>query len=154
MLSTGTLRDEVSEPVSMNRPFEILEHPSDVGIRATGDSLAGAFINAARGLLSVILKGHVQERTERVVTLNASDRGHLLVRWLSEVLFLYDAEHFVPASFRFTQFSETSLVAEIRGEAFDSARHHTKLDVKAVTYHQLALVDRPGLSQVTVFLDI
>jgi len=138
----------------MTGSFEILEHPSDLGIRATGDSLAGAFINAARGLLHVILEGDVRERTERVVTLNASDRGHLLVRWLSEVLYLYDAEHFVPASFRFTEFSDTLLVAEIRGEAFDRARHQTKLDVKAVTYHQLAFDDGPRHSQVTVFLDI
>lgn len=138
----------------MDRPFEILEHPSDLGIRATGDSLAGAFINAARGLLYVILEGQVQGRSERVVSLKASDREHLLVRWLSEVLYVYDAEHFVPASFRFTEFSETSLVAELRGEAFDERRHQTKLDVKAVTYHQLAFEDRPQRCQVTVFLDI
>lgn len=138
----------------MSRPFEILEHPSDLGIRATGGSLAEAFINAARGLLHVILEGGTLERSERLVTLTASDKGHLLVRWLSEVLYLYDAEHFVPAAFRFTEFSDTSLRAEIRGEAFDGLRHQAKLDVKAVTYHQLALEEHPGRCQVTVFLDI
>lgn len=154
MFNTRTLSDEGVNPVLMNRPFEILEHPSDLGIRATGDSLAAAFINAATGLLHIILEGPVQESAERVVTLKASDRGHLLVRWLSEVLYLYDAEHFVPASFRFAEFSESSLVAEIRGEAFDPARHQTKLDVKAVTYHQLAIDERSGSSTVTVFVDI
>ena len=138
----------------MDHSYEILEHPSDLGIRATGASLAEAFVSAARGLLHVILEGTAQERSERVVTLTASDRGHLLVRWLSEVLYLYDAEHFVPAAFRFTEFSATSLRAEIRGEAFDDARHQTKLDVKAVTYHQLAVEEHPGRCQVTVFLDI
>jgi SHS2 domain-containing protein len=143
-----------AHPVPMDRLFEILEHPSDLGIRAWDDSLAGAFINAARGLLSVILEGEVRERSARIVTLTASDRGHLLVRWLSEVLYLYDAEHFVPAGFRFTEFSDTSLRAEIKGEAFDGIRHQTKLDVKAVTYHQLAVEEHPGRCQVTVYLDI
>ena len=139
----------------MKEPFEILEHPADLGIRATGETLAQAFENAARGLLSVILEaGSVQPRSQRIVTLQASDAGHLLVRWLSEVLFLYDAERFVPSGFRIVEISETSLKAEIPGEEFDETTHQTKLDVKAITYHQLRLEHRGGRHQLTVFVDI
>lgn len=139
----------------MTRQYEILEHPADLGIKAWGTTLAEAFVNAAQGLFHVILEGEsVRPRSERLVSLTASDKEHLLVKWLSELLYLYDAERYVPVGFHLTGFSDTHLVADIRGEEFDPERHHAKLDVKAITYHQLAIEDRPGCHQVTVFVDI
>ena len=139
----------------MTRRYEILEHPADLGIKAWGTTLAEAFVNAAQGLFHVILEGEtVRPRSERLVSLTASDKEHLLVKWLSELLYLYDAERYVPAGFHMTRFSDTHLVADIRGEVFDPERHQAKLDVKAITYHQLAIEDRPGYHQVTVFVDI
>jgi SHS2 domain-containing protein len=139
----------------MDESFEILEHPADLGIRSFGDTLAGAFENAARGLISVILEARsVDERSERTIAVSASDREHLLVRWLSEVLYLYDAERFVPAAIRIVEFSDHNLKAEIPGEDFDEQRHHRKLDVKAITYHQLRIEPVGRRHQVTVFVDI
>jgi SHS2 domain-containing protein len=45
-------------------------------------------------------------------------------------------------------------VATVRGEDLDATRHHTRLDVKAVTYHQLDIQEFAGQSRVRVFLDI
>ena len=117
--------------------------------------LREAFVNAARGLLYVIVEGEdVRPERERIVAVHASDTDQLLVRWLSEVLFLVDAERFVPVDFDLLEFSETYLRARLRGEQYDEGRHESKIDVKAITYHQLKIEEHEGRSSVTVFVDI
>ncbi len=140
----------------MSTPFEILEHPADLGIKAAGATLADAFVNAAWGLFSVILQrtGPPEHLTVRLLRLAGSDKHHLLVKWLSELLYMYDAERFVPVSMELQALSETECVARVEGESFDDGRHQAKLDVKAITYHQLTIEERPGRSIVTVFVDI
>lgn len=137
------------------RRYEILEHPSDVGIDARGGSLQEAFEEAARGLMAIILDpGTVRPLTAVPVSINASDREQLLFRWLSEILFLYDGKRFPCAEFSIHELGPTWLVATVRGEELDTIRHHTRLDVKAVTYHQLRVQEAVGDSRVRFFLDI
>ena len=135
--------------------FTILEHPSDVGIEATGDSLKDAFEQAAHALMAVILEitpGPAGE--ERVIALRCDDREQLLVRWLSEILYLYDAQGFVASEITVGDLSSRHLTARIRGERFSPDRHLPRLDVKAVTYHQLLVEGTPAGARVRVFLDI
>jgi SHS2 domain-containing protein len=139
----------------MDPAFVILEHPSDIGIEATGASLASAFEHAAEGLMSVILDtSAVEAREEREVTIAAADQEQLLVRWLSELLYLYDGKGFVGKRFDITRISPVGLQARVGGEELDPERHRTRLDVKAVTYHQLLLRQDDRGAMVRVFLDI
>lgn len=133
--------------------YTIIEHPSDLGIEARGRTMAEAFEEAARGMLSVLAECEtVRPAFTRSVSITASDAEQLLVKWLSEVLYLYDGEHFLAGTLAIDAISETSLTATLTGEAFDAARHAPRLDVKAVTYHQL-VVDRDH-AMVRVFLDV
>jgi SHS2 domain-containing protein len=136
-------------------PFEILEHPSDLGIEARGETMAEAFRNAAAGLMSVIAGSSTIEATEeRSISLRALDRENLLVRWLTEILFLYDAEKFLTADAKFDSINATSLKATIFGQQVDASKHELKLDIKAITYHQL-MVEKIGDSWIArVFVDI
>jgi SHS2 domain-containing protein len=137
------------------RGYEILEHPADLGISARGESLQEAFEEAARGLTAVILDpAAIRPLTALTVSITAADREQLLVRWLSEILYLYDGKHFPCAEFSIHELGPTWLVATVRGEDLDTSRHHTRLDVKAVTYHQLDIQEYAGQSRVRVFLDI
>jgi SHS2 domain-containing protein len=137
------------------RGHEILEHPADVGISAHGETLQEAFEEAARGLMAVILDpATIHPTTARTVSVTASDHEQLLVRWLSEVLYLYDGRRFPCAEFSIHELGPTWLVATVRGEELDTSRHQTRLDVKAVTYHQLEVREAPGRAVVRVFLDI
>lgn len=137
------------------RGHEILEHPADVGIGARGESLQEAFEEAAMGLMAIILDpATIRPQTALTVSITASDHEQLLVRWLSEILYLYDGRRFPCAVFSIHELGPTWLVATVRGEEFDPARHHTRLDVKAVTYHQLEIQESGGQARVRVFLDI
>jgi len=135
--------------------FRLIEHPADVGIEAWGPHLATAFEQAALGLLSVILDpATVVPEITREVRITASDTGQLLVRWLSEMLFLIDGEGFVPFSCTIITLDERSLFALCRGEAHDPDRHTSRTEVKAVTYHQLVVRADDEGARVRVFLDI
>ena len=139
----------------LSKPFVILEHPADLGIEAYGHSLAEAFQNAASGLMSVILDpGFVEEREERNVTLVGTDPDQLLVKWLSEILYLYDGQGFAGKKFLVHTLGNENLEASVWGEIFSQEKHQTRLDVKAVTYHQLLLEQKPEGARVRVYLDI
>jgi len=139
----------------MAGPYTILEHPSDVGVEARGSSLAEAFQHAAAGMMSVIVDpSRVDLRDTRTVTVRAADAEQLLVRWLSEVLYLYDATGFVGKEFAMTQWSRTALEAVVRGEPFSAERHRVRTDVKAVTYHLLLVEGGDQGGRVRFYLDI
>jgi len=135
--------------------FKILDHPADLGIEAFGKDLKEAFEQSAVALMSIILDiSSVHELTTKTVGLDASDYEHMLVKWLTEVLYLYDGQHFVATGFRIEDLTPTRLTAAVSGEILDLARHATKLDVKAITYHQLSISQTDEGAKIRVFLDI
>jgi len=139
----------------MTNQWIILEHPSDIGVEALGDSLKEAYQSAAEGMMSVILDvSSIQTLSEHQIHLTASDREQLLVQWLSEILYLYDGKGFACGEFTITKFTQTDLESIVRGEPFDSNKHKPKLDLKAVTYHQLLVRETPDGGLVRVFFDI
>jgi SHS2 domain-containing protein len=136
-------------------PFKILEHPSDLGIEAHGSSMQELFQNAAHGFMSVVAgTSKIEPRQNRSIELQANDRENLLVRWLTEILYLYDAEKFLTADVKFETLTDTLLKANILGEPYDVSKHELKLDVKAITYHQLMVEDHDGDWIARVFVDI
>jgi SHS2 domain-containing protein len=136
-------------------PFEILEHPSDLGIEAHGNSKQEVFRNAVHGLVSVVAgASEIEPRQTRMVILRALDRENLMVRWLTEILYLYDAEKFLTADVKFEILTDTLLKANLLGEPYDVSKHELKLDVKAITYHQLKVEDHDGDWIARIFLDI
>jgi SHS2 domain-containing protein len=136
-------------------PFEILEHPSDLGFEARGASMDEAFKNAALGLMSVIAGSSKIETTEeRPISLLSLDRENLLVRWLTEVLYLSDAEKFLTADVKFDMINDTSLKATILGQQYNPSIHELNLDVKAITYHHLKVEKTDETWIVRVFVDI
>ena len=148
----NTAFDSVPPP---GQPFVILEHPADLGIEAFGRTLAEAFQNAAVGLMSVILDlDSIAENEERMVTIDGVDHGQLLVKWLSEVLYLYDGQGFAGKKFLVRKMENQNLEASVWGEPFSIVKHPARLDVKAVTYHQLLIEQKPEGARVRVYLDI
>lgn len=139
----------------MQKGFTILDHPADLGIEARGATLAEAFEQAAVGLMSVILElTSIENRTSRTIELSATDYEHLLVKWLTEVLYLYDGKDFVGKDFRISKLTPTHLKAMTYGENLDQNKHVMKLDVKAITYHQLSVRENKEDALVRVYLDI
>ncbi|MEX1139247.1 MAG: archease [Bacteroidota bacterium] len=139
----------------MEAGYRILEHPADLGLEAWGETLSDAFRQSVLALLSVIVDAAaVSRQASRPVDLQASDPEQLLVRLLSEVIFALDAERFIVAQLVIDEMKGTSLKGTFKGERLDPAKHVFKLDVKAITYHQLSITEKGGLVRAKVFVDI
>jgi len=138
----------------MEKEFEIIDHTADVGIRAYGASMNQAFANAAKALFSLITElDDVDEVLHRDIELVAPDQESLLVEWLNELIYIFDAENIIFKRFDITQLNSTRLKARGYGEKVDSSKHKLKIGVKAATYHMLK-VDKPSGYQVQVLFDI
>ena len=135
--------------------FRILEHPADIGFEAFGSTREEVFANAARALFHLIVDlDSVEPRRAVEVQLEGSDPAGLLVNWLSELLYLNDAEGWLFSEFEVERLDDRSLAAQVRGEKFDRTRHRAKLQVKAITYHQLKLERTAEGWQARVYVDI
>ena len=138
----------------MEKDFEIVDHTADVGIIAYGADINQAFANAARALFSLITElDDVAEILHRDIELVAPDQEGLLVEWLNELIYLFDAELIIFKRFEITQLDNTQLRARSYWERVDSSRHKLKVGVKAATYHLLK-VDKDDGCKVQVFFDI
>jgi SHS2 domain-containing protein len=139
----------------MEEGYRILEHPADVGIEAFGHSLKEAFKYAALGLTSIIVEpASVDPSEQRSVSLKGTDPENLLVRWLSEIIYLYDGEDFLLSDVDITRIAPGELEATLSGEKVLYGKHKLKMDVKAITYHQLEVDEKPEGVVLRVFLDI
>jgi SHS2 domain-containing protein len=136
-------------------PFRILEHTADVGFEAFGATRAEVFANAARALTDLIVElDTIAPRAEVEVQVAGPDPESVLVNWLSELLYLHDAEGWLFRDFTVRHLADNALLAVARGEKFQRSRHQAKLLVKAITYHQLALQETPEGWRAQVYVDI
>jgi len=135
--------------------YTILEHPADIGIEARGVNLIEAFKQSAIALISIILDMSNLDLIEKKdIKIIALDYEQLLVKWLNEILYLYDGDNFIPVNINIKNLSPTFLEAEVQGEKFNPQKHHTKMDVKAITYHQILVQEKENDCLVRVYLDI
>ena len=138
----------------MTKDFEIVNHTADVGIIAYGVDMSQAFVNAARALFSLITElDDVQEVLHRDIEVTATDEESLLVEWLNELIYLFDADNIIFKRFDITRLSNRQLKARSYGEKVDHSRHKLKTGVKAATYH-LIKVDKDDGYKVQVLFDI
>jgi SHS2 domain-containing protein len=135
--------------------FETFDHTADVGLRVEADTLAGLFEEAARGFSSLVVANlaDVRRVEERTVRVEGTEHDFLLFDWLNELVYLLDHEHLVFSQFE-VSFDSEGLTGICRGEKIDRARHQLEHEVKAITYHDLKVEQRPGGWLAEVILDI
>jgi SHS2 domain-containing protein len=129
--------------------FELIEHTSDMGLKAYGKDLAEAFANAAYGMFSIIVEpDEVKEKETRRIELKEEDKEGLLFEWLNSLLYYFDVDGLIFKRFDIVEFGEGHLKADCWGEKFDPERHHLKTGVKSATYYMLEVDETKNRVQV------
>jgi SHS2 domain-containing protein len=140
--------------------FEFVEGVTgDLTFVARGATLAELFVAASEALLaaSVVDPARVEPRESLPVALEEPDLELLLLRLLSELVFLHDARKLLLRAGGLQVASAggaARLAGELRGERFDPARHELAHDVKAVTAYGLAIEREASGFRVRVTLDV
>lgn len=139
-------------------PFEYFDVTAEVGIRAWGATVSEAWAEAARALFALMVNiDAVRPQRTIPVELRAESLELLLADWLNRLVLERDRTGCVFSEFRVDIRPHTNgfiLQGEIAGEPLDRMRHEPRIDVKAVTYHHLRVLQQPGRIQVECVLDI
>jgi SHS2 domain-containing protein len=137
------------------KPYRLIGHTADLGMEVRGKDLTDLFVQAAWSFFDLMVKvRHLDLKEGREISLEAPDREALMVAWLGELLFQFEAHSLVFGKFQIHSITSTSLRATVWGEPFDPSRHPLKTAVKAVTYHQLAIWEEKGVWRARVIFDI
>lgn len=134
-----------------------IDHTADVGFELEAPDLPSAFERAAAAMFDMMsdLDGVESgwRRDVRVVGRHG-DRENLLIRWLTELLFLHESEQVLLSAFDVRRVGADALEAEVAGERYDPERHVLKAEIKAPTYHDLKIEETSSGWRVRVIFDI
>jgi len=152
------------------KTFEVIDISGDVGLRAYGENLKDAFINAAIGMFSLITDLEMVKEEKAInVSVESDSVEGLVVSWLNELVFYFDTYGFLGKKVSITEFTPSQpvvgreqqaslqaykLKASLAGEDFDPERHESKLLIKAATYHRLRIDKKNDIWEIDVIFDI
>ena len=138
-----------------NESFELFDHTADIGIRAVAPTRVGLSRPASEGLYACI--GELVaggETATREFDLNGTDAPTLLRDYLTELLILFEREQKIATSADVLEFTDTRLHVRATTQAVDAERSVFYREVKAITYHALAIREIEGGFEATVIVDI
>lgn len=132
--------------------FEELEHTADKALRIFGMNLKELMISAAQGMTRFMVgdASKISPEIEKSIQLEADDAESLLVEWLSELAYWAESEMLVFKIFRITDVTATRLDATVVGGKVAQLEKH----IKAVTYHNLEIMQTPSGLEATVVFDV
>ena len=130
--------------------FQFIDHTADVGIRVSAATLEGVFETAGLAFAELVTStDSLEYRVERQFNLQEDDIETLLVSWLQELLYLLDTEGYVFG--RFQVKLQNSSLAPVDHLAIGL---EMRSEIKAVTYHQLEVIQSDEGWQAQVIFDI
>lgn len=143
------------------RKFEISDRftTSDIGLDLEADSLEELFAAGAEGMLAIIFSrrpaGKITHHSE--ITLTAPTAEQLLVDWLSELLYLFDAEALIAHDYKLSVVRSPSgyeLKGQVGWQPFRPVHDPAEHEVKAVTYYKLKIENDDGIYRCHVVFDL
>jgi SHS2 domain-containing protein len=117
--------------------FTALDHTADMGIIVRHRNLEGLFEAAAAAMMYIMVRHRdAVEAVQKELSISGVDLPDLMIRWLGEILYLFDADQEVVTSGKILALSQKSLKARISCVPFDPSTFEVLCGIKAVTYHQ------------------
>ena len=128
--------------------FRYLDHMTDALIEAYGSTLDEAFENSAYGLVNTMFDlSNVSTDLEVKIEAEGYDLQSLFYDWLEKVMLVVLTENVILSNFKVKishinnmDYSDAYLLySKARGERLDLKKHDFKVEVKAVTYHEMQI---------------
>jgi SHS2 domain-containing protein len=138
--------------------YRFLDHMTDAIIEAYGTTLEEAFENAAKALCDTMIDlKTVKPKREIKFSIKGNDLYSLLFDWLDKVMLLLVADGIAMSQFSVEIKQHNSgylLEGAARGEPLELDRHHYKVEIKAVTYHEMEIKQDKGIITLRFLLDL
>jgi SHS2 domain-containing protein len=142
-------------------PYHYLDKvaTADVAFMAWDHDLSAVFKAAADALLGIWVDdaNTVKPRVARTARFTDEALDLLLYQFLSKMVYFKDAEYVLLKADTLTiTHTEEAFCLDVqwKGEPIDEDRHRLRLDVKAITMHQLRVEQVDDYWQATVIVDV
>jgi SHS2 domain-containing protein len=153
-------RENPSGAVRVPTPgYKFLPHTTDAYIESVGATFEEALENAALALFDTMCDlNSISRELHEVITVEGADKLELLYNWLESLLLKFELERKVYNNFQVSLTStprgDLKVTAEADGDRFNRERHRAKVEVKAVTYHRMEVVQEGDVTIVRFILDL
>jgi len=135
--------------------YQIIDHTADLGIIVKGPDVKSLFILAAQAMTDLMVKGDISKKiATRDVLIEGEDFPDLMVRWLGEILYLFEGENFIVHSIEIKSISPIQLKSTLSLTGFEPEYHEVLREIKAVTYHQISVDKTEDGWEARVIFDI
>ena len=135
--------------------YSLINHTADLGIKICGTDLKNLFENAGRALMHVMVRGKTLRETHSMkISQSGEDLADLMVRWLGEILYLFEGENLVVTLIHINSICASHLEATLETVPFDPSIHEILNEIKAVTYHQIEVANKGNWWEARVIFDI
>lgn len=134
-----------------NEGFQEVEHTADWAIKVWAPDLEGLLRAAAEGMFRLLEVHPTSDQgTKEQFEVSADDAETLLVSWLEELLFLHEMHG------QAISISNIKLIDALRLQANVQRLPATKpkKQIKAVTFHQLAIKEHDDRLQTEIVFDV
>jgi SHS2 domain-containing protein len=132
------------------KKFEILEHITDLKIRAFGRDKKELFLNMLKGMAESQRAEKLKIKTKRQVKIKSLDLAALLVDFLNEVLYLSQVNKEIYLDLKLKKFNDYGLEGEIIGQKVSKFGE----DIKAATHHNLEIKQKDKTWEAIILFDI
>ena len=137
--------------------YEVFPHTADLGLRAAAPTLELLMADVARGLFAIIAGDLAQIRQQPAYAerfdIAGTDPMWLLFDWIGELHAAFELRRMLFSGFD-VSIDATGLHATAHGEPYDPARHSLAHEIKAITQHELSVVEKAGGWEATLIVDI
>ncbi|HJM17353.1 MAG TPA: archease [Candidatus Poseidoniia archaeon] len=134
----------------------IFEHTADAGIHVESETLSNAFHELSLAFTEVITGGGLPDKqTSFKVDLESTDLDSLLINYVSYLIYLFDTENFLVSSAKLVIQTTPSnkLSGTLDGDFYDEKKHGYGVEIKAVSYHMLEILEGPP-AKIVLVLDL
>jgi len=131
-----------------------LEHDADLRLRVRAPDPESLFAAAARAVVEASVEGAIRGEERRRIERAEPDRESLLVAWLNEILYLLSEGRFLPARIERIEIAGNVLGATLAGGPADPSENRFVREIKAATFHGLAVERAGAVWTATILFDI
>lgn len=130
--------------------YKEIEHTADLELKVWAMNFDQLLVEAAKGMYSIMeIQLSVDNIQQREILIDALDGEMLLVSFLSELLFFIEDEELA-----FNKFLLNITDYKLTGTLEGGKIANNFKEIKAVTYHNLKIIESKGLYTVHIVFDV
>ena len=133
----------------------VLDHTADIGILVRTHDITDLFETAALAMMRLMITKISPQPCRRIdISLKSEDPAELMVHWLGEILYLFHGEKSVVIDTEIHAISPSHLEATLEMDRFNPDLHEVLCEIKAVTFHQIEVMEKNDCWEAKVIFDV